>query len=388
MNDMQLAGLNVRKAQSFSLIVGVIAIALCAIGGFVNPRQFFHSYLIAFVYCVGLSLGSMALVMVYHLTSGYWGLILRRTFESAYRTLPLVALFAVPVMFGVPRLYGWANAAASSDKLVQHKLAYLNPRFFILRTIIYFAVWLTLAHFLHRWSAAQDRSGDPIVLRRLRALSGPGAIIYGFTITFAAIDWVMSLEPEFFSTTFGFLFITGQAVNAMAFGIVVAALLSGTDPVSRLLNKDRLRDIGNMLLASIMLWAYIAFTGFLIIWAGNLPDETSWYRHRFYAGWGILAGFLIALHFAVPFLMLLMRGVKQRIRVLMWVGALLLLMRLVDIFWMVEPSEHSKLLVHWMDILAPIGLVGIWLTVFLSQLGKMPLVPAHDPLMEKELAHH
>jgi len=369
------------RIRAAALIVGIAATIPCIIDAFFEPAQFFHSYLIAYLFLLGTTLGSMALVMLYHLTSGYWGLILRRILESASRVLPLVALLTIPLLFGLPYLYEWTHpTAVYSDPLLKAKQFYLTVPLFIIRQVIYFGIWLSLAYYLNRLSSRQDSTDDPEILRKLRFLSGPGLLLYCISITFAAVDWVMSLEPHYYSTTFGFRMMTGQAVNGLSFGILAALLLSGFEPIAGLITYRRLRDLGNLMLASILLWAYIAFTEYLIIWAGNLPHETSWFRHRFWSGWGALAWALLALHFFVPFFLLLQRAVKHRPAVLAGIAAWLLFMRLAELFWMVEPAQHSNLLLHWMDVLAPVGLGGIWLAVFLWQLEKRPLMPAYDPL--------
>jgi len=385
MSEIEAILPQVKRIRYSALGVGIIALVPCVIGAFFDTRQFFHSYLIAYLYVLGTTLGSMGLVMLYHLTSGYWGLITRRLLESASRTLPLVALFTIPLLIGLPQIYQWTNAAAvAADRRLQAKQFYLTTPLFVIREIIYFALWFAMAYFLNRWSAEQDATDDPAVLKRLRFISAPGLVLLCLSITFAGVDWLMSLEPHYYSTTFGFRIITGQAVNAMAFSVVLAMALAAKNPIAPLITKKRLRDLGNMLFAMIMLWAYIGFTEFLIIWAGNIPDETAWFRHRFWAGWGRLAWLLLTFHFFVPFFLLLQRAVKHRPRLLMGVAAWLLFMRVVELFWMVEPSEHAWFVLHWMDVLVPVGLAGIWLSVFLWQLGERPLMPAHDPLFEEQ----
>lgn len=374
----------IRRAQAFLLAAGTAALALGAAGLFYDPAQFFRSYLIGYLFLLGTALGCMGFLMLYHLTSGFWGLILRRLFEAASRTLPLMALLTVPLLLGLPQLYQWTSPeAVASDHYLQVKQFYLTVPFFVLRQVLYFAIWLALAYFLNKWSAVQDTRGDDAILRRLRSVSGPGILLYGITITFAAVDWLMSLEPQYYSTTFGFRLITGQAVNGLAFGISAAMLLSRFDPVAPLVTRKHLRDMGNLMLAAVMLWAYIAFTEYLIVWAGNLPAETSWFRRRFSGGWDMVAALLMALHFFVPFLLLLQRAVKHRPRLLAGVCIWLLLMRWVELLWMIGPSRHPSFFVHWMDLLVPAGMAGIWAAAFLRQFVKRPLVPAFDPLLQE-----
>jgi hypothetical protein len=387
MNDgaaIHLAAMS--RVQRSALAVGLIASAICIAGAFFTPgAQFFHSYLFAFLYWLGIALGSCAVVMLYHLTGGQWGLITRRVLESGARTLPLMALLVVPLLFGVPYLYEWAHSdAVAHDPLLQHKSVYLNLPFFVGRTLLYFAVWLALAFFLNKWSRQQDATGDPDLARKMRALSAPGLVLYGLTGTFAAVDWVMSLEPHWFSTVYGLLFMVGQVLTTFAFAIMIAMWLVSREPLARVATKKGLNDLGNLLMAFVLLWAYLAFSQFLIIWSGNLPEEIVWYRQRLRDGWAAVAVFLIVFHFAIPFAVLLSRDVKRKARTLGAVAAAMLLIRLVDLFWVVEPSRGAGLGLHWMDVLIPVGMGGIWLWAFAWQLKKQPLVPLNDPELPVE----
>jgi hypothetical protein len=369
------------RVQRLGLIIGVAGLGLCVAGAFNNPGQFFHSYLFAFLFWAGIALGSTGIVMLYHLTGGGWGLIIRRLLESASRTIPLVALLIVPVIIGIPRLYEWSHPdAVAASKVLQHKQLYLNVPFFMVRTALYFSVWLLLSFLLNHWSAEQDRTGDPSWARKLRMLSGPGVLLYGLTVTFASIDWVMSLEPEWFSTVYGMLFIVGQVLTAMSFMLVVLMTLADREPLSRVVSKARLNDLGNLMLAFVMLWAYLSFSQFLIIWSGNLPEEVSWYVPRLKGAWGAVAISLLLFHFALPFLLLLSRQLKRKVRTLGLVAAAMLVLRFLDLFWVTQPvfrREHFSL--HWMDVLLPIGLGGIWVAFFFWQLKRRPLLAANDP---------
>ena len=379
------------RVQTLSLVVGLAVTALVSVGAAINPdpSRFMRSYLLAFLFWVGLALGCTALLMLHHLVGGGWGLIIRRLLESGTRTLPLMALLVVPLLFGLPRLYTWARPeAVAGSHLLQHKALYLNVPFFIGRTVFYFAVWLLFAYFLNRWSLEQDRTGEPDVLRRLRALSAPGILVYGLTVTFASIDWVMSLEPEWFSTAFGALFIVGQVLSTLAFSIAATMLLADREPLSGVITKQRLNDLGNLMLAFVMLWAYISFSQFLIIWSGNLPEEITWYQHRLKGGWAIIAIFLLLFHFALPFLILLSRNIKRRARTLGIVAIAMFLIRLLDLFWTVAPVEGKVgVSFSWTDVAAPVGMGGIWLAVFVWQLKSRPLVPLNDPQLKAGVAH-
>lgn len=377
------------RAGRAALALGLLALALCAGGAVRNPTQFFRSYLFAYLFWIGIALGCVAIVMLHHLVGGAWGFVIRRVLESGSRTFVLLALLFVPLLFGLSRLYLWAQPAlVAADPFLQQKQPYLNPSFFIVRAIVYFAVWIGLAYFLNKWSFEQDRTANPAINRRLEALSGPGIVVYGLTITFASVDWVMSLEPHWFSAIYGMLFIVAQALAAMAFVIVVVMLLADTQPLSRVISPAQFNDLGNLLLAFVMLWAYLAFSQYLIIWSGNLQEEVPWYTARSTGRWAWLAVFLMIFHFGVPFLLLLSRAVKRRVKMLAVVAFSLLLMSLVDLFWLVAPAfEQSEPRLHWMDVLAPIGIGGVWVAAFLWQLKGRPLLPLHDPRFEGALGH-
>jgi hypothetical protein len=364
-----------------ALRAGVAGLVLTAIGLFISPAQFFRSYLWAFLFWFSIALGCLPLLMLYHLVGGAWGFTVRRIIESGTRTLPVVALLFVPILFGIPQLYEWSHADALAQmETVRQKHAYLNVPFFVLRSIFYFAVWLFYARRLNRMSALQDETGEPRLLNTFQRLSGPGLIVYGFTLTFAVFDWAMSLEPEWYSTIYGMLWIVGQALSSLAFAVAMLALLSDRAPLSRLSLPDTLHDLGNLLLAFVMLWAYLSFSQFLVIWYGNLPEEIRWYLSRMRNGWEWVAAALITFHFFVPFVLLLSRFKKRRLHSIALIAGLLLVMRMIDTYWLITPAFYrNRLTVHWLDVVALVGIGGIWLAVYARQLMAMPLLPLHDP---------
>ena len=378
-NDALRARLDGMQQKVF--VAGAVGLAVIAAGGFFNPTQFFRSYLLAFVLWNGIALGCLAICMLHHLTGGAWGFGIRRMLEAGTRTFPLLAVLFLPLLFGLARLYLWAQPEmVSADKILQYKRLYLNVPFFLARAAIYFAVWNLLGFFLSKWSVEQDATANPGLAGRLEAVSGPGLILYGLTATFSAIDWVMSLEPHWFSTIYGMMFMVSQALAAMAFVIIMAMLLADLPPLSGAIAPAQFHDLGNLLLAFTMLWAYLSFSQFLLIWAGNLREEIPWYASRATGGWAGVALLLILFHFAVPFLLLLSRTVKRRMRVLASVAVGLLVMSLVDVFWMIAPAFHPEgPSPHWMDLIAPIGVGGLWMAAFFSQLKRRSLVPLHDP---------
>ena len=386
MNDAAIPELSgLRRA---ALVVGALGVVASLAGAWLDPAQFFRSYLVAFLYCAGLSIGCLAVLMVSHLTGGGWGVAIRRPLEAGAGVLPLVALLFVPLLFGLPSLYTWTQAATmAADEVVRSKQAYLNVPFFLVRAVVYFAAWLVMAFFLARWSRAQDRTGDPRYANLMRKLSGGGLVLLGFTATFASFDWVMSLDPKWFSTIFGLLFLGGQGLGAMAFAIAVAYLLSSRAEYARALKPTILNDLGNLMLAFVMIWAYLAFSQLLIIWAGNLPDEIPWYLRRISGGWNVIAIGLAVFYFAVPFLVLLSRMNKRRHRRLAAIATGILIVRAFDLFFLVAPEfSPERITAHWLDVATLAGAVGLWLTMFVRQLGTLPLLAPNDPDLAGALA--
>ena len=379
----ELGGL--RRAGLAAAAIGVV---LTVIGAFVDPEQFFHSYLVAFLYWLGIGLGCLGILMVYHLTGGSWGVAVRRLLEAGTSTLPVMAVLFVPLAFGLHHIYEWTHTeTVMADPVLSKKVAYLNVPFFLVRAAIYFAIWNAIAHLLYWWSGKQDRTGDPALIVRMRKLSGAGLVLFGLAVTFAAFDWVMSLEPHWLSTIFGLLFLAGHGLSAMAFVIVMAYLLARRELFGRVLVPTVLNDLGNLLLAFVMIWAYLSFSQLLIIWSGNLPEEIPWYLHRISGGWRFVAIALAIFHFAVPFLVLLGRGNKRQLRRLAMLAAAILVMRMVDIFYLVVPEfSNHHLSVHWLDLAAMAGVGGIWLTAFLWRLPQRPLLAPNDPELEGALA--
>lgn len=347
------------KLGQRALVAGMAGLALCGAGAFFNPEQFFRSYLLGYLFWTGIVLGSFAVIMLHHLTGGGWGMLIRPALEAAIRTAPLLALLFVPLLVGLRELYPWARPElVAADELLQHRSAYLNAPFFIVRSVFYFAVWCALAFWLTRSE------------RPPRWLSAPGLGLIVLTVTFASIDWVMSLDAHWFSTIFGFLFLAGNMLASLAFAVCVVALPRDGAPA---VPARKLHDLGNLMLTFVLLWAYIAFSQYLIIWSGNLPEETAWYLDRSGTGWVTIAVILIVFHFAAPSALLLSRRTKRAVRNLGAVAALILFMRLVDLFWHVAPAFHgSEVRVHWMDLAAPVGIGGVWLAVFAWQLRRRP----------------
>jgi hypothetical protein len=373
-----------------ALVVGVLALAACAVGAASRPDQFFRSYLLAFVFWNGLSIGAMAVLMLQYLTGGAWGISIRRELEAATRTIPLTALAFLPLLLGLHRLYEWTHAdAVAADELLRKKASYLNAPFFVARAAVAFAAWMAVAYFLNKWSAEQDTHADHKAIdRKLQMLSGGGLVVYALTTTFTSVDWVMSLEPHWYSTMYGVIFMISQGLGALALATATVLALSALAPLSSFLRARHRHDLGKMMFAFTMLWAYVNFSQYLIVWSGNLPEEITWYLARFRGGWGWVGLAVLLLHFVLPFLLLLSREANRNPRTLAAAAALLLVMRFVDVAWLVLPA-FSKGVFHldWMDVAAPVGLGGLWLAFYARNLKSRPLLPVNDPGFEEAVAH-
>jgi hypothetical protein len=380
------------RLQKTGLVVGGLFLAALALGFALDRGQFFRSYLFGWLFWVGIGVGCLGLAMLNHLTGGLWGLVPRRFHEAAARTLPAMGLLFVPVLLGATSIYVWAGPEASGDALIREKAAYLNVPFFVVRAVVYVAVWSILAALISSWSRHQDEAPDPARAARLRGLSAVGLVLLSLTTTFAAIDWGMSLAPHWFSTIYGVLFIVGWTLEALAFTIVLMSRLAGEEPFTKALRPETVHDLGKLLLAFTMLWGYVHFSQFLIVWSGNISEETPFYLRRLHGAWEAIAVLLVVFHFALPFALLLSRPLKRSARALGAVAALMLLMQLVDLFWLIGPDlaghghEDAPLRVHWMDLAATLGLGGLWLFLFARQARGAPVLPTGEPEVRALLA--
>jgi hypothetical protein len=380
------------RLERAGLTAGGGFLLLCAIGLLLDRAQFFRSWLFAFLFWIGVAVGSLGLAMLNQLTGGLWGLVPRRFHEAAARTLPWMAIAFLPVVLGVGSLYSWAGAGASADAVVRSKAAYLNVPFFVLRAVVYFAIWSALSHFVSKWSLEQDQAADPARARRLQGISGIGLVLLALTTTFAAIDWGMSLAPHWFSTMYGILYIVGWTLSALSFTIIVMAALSREAPFAATLRPIAVHDLGKLLLTFTMLWGYVNFSQYLIIWSGNISDETPFYVQRLQGGWAAIGATLVVFHFALPFALLLSRPLKRSARALSAVAWLMLFMQLVDLYWVIAPDllGHGTRAVpfrlHWIDVCAVLGLGGVWLYLLVRQMRTRPVLPLGEPAVQALLA--
>ena len=384
--------------RSRALGAGVVGLIACAIGFVVDRDHFFRAWLIAYLLFLGIALGSMGLLMIQHLSGGAWG-VFRRIFEASSRTLPFMAVLFLPVVLGMGTLFPWMHPDhVAQDEILQHKALYLNTGFFLARALVYFASWILLAWTLTRWSRQQD-AGDAGVNLRLQYISGGGLVVYALTATFASVDWIMSINPHWYSTLFGFIFIGGQGLAALAFTIVVSTFLVRHAPMAGLLKPGHFHDLGKLSLAFVMLWAYFNFSQYLLVYAANLVEEIPYFMARIGHGWQYLAIFLVVFHFAVPFFLLLSRDLKRTPHRLVVVALWILVVRYLDLYMLISPEfdatganlhllegEHeSSFFVHWLDLAAPLAVGGLWLWMFFTQLAQRPLLAFADPYLREAL---
>lgn len=388
MTQVEATIADLTRAQRIALIVGVIGLAATLVG-LRNPTQFHRSYLFAYEFWISLPLGCLGLLMMHHLTGGKWGLHVRRLAEAGSNTFPLMAVFFIPNLLGLKLLYPWARPElVASDPALKYKAPYLNPTWFIIRTVIYFAILIYLGTRLNGWARKYDETRDSKLLSRMGRLSGPGLVVWSAIVTWASIDWVMSLEPHWFSTIYGMVFMIIAALTALSFMVYVGTFLAQREPMASLASPLQWNDMGNLMLAFVMLITYLSFDQFLIIWTGNLKDEIPWYVSRNSHGWGVLALFLVIFHFAIPFLLLLQRAVTRRMRMLAGLAFALVIISMFDVYWQVVPAFTPQgPQFHLTDITAIIGIGGIWISVFLWRLKRRPLMPVHDRSFEEVAAH-
>jgi hypothetical protein len=388
---------SVNRLQSGGLFIGGVAGLVGIFGWLKSPADFSHAYIFSYMLILGLTLGSLGLLMLQHVTGGIWGIVIRRPLEAASRNLPLVLVLFAPIVIGMKYLYsgngeetGWLNAPKTGEHaLTSWQQGYLTSSGFLIRAVLYFAIWLGLMWFFNTRSKSQDQQSDGEALKqKMKAVAAPGVILYILAMTFAAIDWVMSLSPRWASTIYGFIFVGGQAIAAMALMIAIIVLLAGSEPFNAVIKKRHLHDLGKWLFAFNMLWAYFAFSQLLIIWSGNQPEEISFYRSRLNGQWGVVAVIVLLFSFAIPFLLLLSKDVKKTASVISKIAVWMIFMRLVDLYWMTKPEFTEQAAPSWLDIVVPIALIGLWLGFFAMNLKQRPLLPLGDPKLSEALGQH
>ena len=393
---------DIGRWRNIALGVGGLATLAMIVGVLLNTEhreqmleQALRSWLLGFMFWGGLGIGAIGLLLLQYLTGGAWGVVIRRTLEAMSRTWLIVLILFLPILFGAGYLYSWMHPAVG-DEILKHRAPYLNHVSWGLRAALYFALWFVMQYLLNKWSKQVDDTGDWSLLQKASRFSGPTMVIFVLAVSFAAIDWVMTLDPHWYSTIFGLLFVVGWSLACFSFVVVILSWLSDKPPMNRVLGKRHFHDLGKLMLALTMVWAYFNFSQFLIIWSGNLPEETQWYLTRMQGGWGIIGIGLILLHFGFPFLVLLSRDLKRDAKYLAGLGIFVLVMRIIDVYYIIGPAPklgshdvetNFMQSISWMDFVALAAVGGIWLWWFFGELRKRPLVPINDPFLENAIAH-
>ncbi|HEY0369401.1 MAG TPA: hypothetical protein VGC85_07375 [Chthoniobacterales bacterium] len=368
MNDFALAFFT--RWQTRALIIGAVATIISLVGLFINRAQFFHSYLFAWIFWSGIAFGALVTVMMHALTGGDWGRAVHNVSIAAFRTLPLMALLFIPILLGLRDIFPWARGDNGEVPGYHHKAEYLNAPFFTVRAVVYFAVVIVFAIFWRNSAIRGERD-------KVAAISAGGLIAYVLCMNFASTDWVMSLDPVWYSTVFVEIFASGHFLSALAFTTALVAWLArNDDSLGAAIPRNAFYGLGNLLLSFVIFWTYVSFSQLLIIWSGNLPKEISWYLERRSGGWQWLAVVLFAVQFLIPFLLLLSRSAKEHAQKLFWIALLIFLANLVADFWQIAPSFHpDHFYLHWLDITLPIALGGIWVACFFHYAKEQPVLP-------------
>ncbi len=368
-----------------SALLGAVA---CAALGTSNPKQFFFSWLVSFLFFLSLALGGLFFVLIQYASQGGWGVVLRRVGETTFATLPVLAALFLPLLLGLQDLYSWTvPGAAEHDALLKWKEPFLNLPFFLIRAALYFGIWSFIAILYYRGSRSQDVTGDPAMSARLRRFAGPSLIVLALTQTFASVDWIMSLTPHWYSTMFGVYFFAGSFVGFIALLSVVAAAMHASGLLDSLISAEHLHDVGKFLFAFTAFWAYIAFCQFFLMWYANLPEETIWYQARLQGSWKTVSILLMVGHFGAPFLYLMGRDVKRRASTLALGGLWLLAMHFVDLYWQVMPTLHPDgVRFTVMDVAAFLAVGGSFVAAASWLMRRQALVPIGDPRIAESLA--
>ena len=376
------------RARTLFLAMAGIGLGLSAVGYFTDRNQFFHSYLTGYVFTLLLALGCLGFVLIQHLARAGWSVVIRRFAETAAVTLPVLAVLFLPVLLGLHELFHWTHHdAVEHDPILQHKEGYLNVPFFLIRAGLYFAVWALAAIYLYRKSVAQDTNPNPQFTVVMQRRAAPLMILFAFSLTFMAFDWLMSLDPHWFSTIFGVYIFAGATLSAHAFLTLVSAALHKGGYLKSTVTEEHFHDLGRFMFAFTVFWTYIAFSQFFLIWYGNLPEETLWFLHRAEGSWKWYSLLLPIGRFALPFMLLMSRYTKRMPKFLVFMAGWILVMQYVDIYWLVMPNLHKEgVHFHWLDLACLVGTLGVFLTFFTRRLAGPALVPAGDPRLKESLA--
>ena len=377
------------RTSLIALIIGILGLILSLVAFFANSEHFFHSYLVAFAFWTSIALGGLFLTFLHYLTGAVWSVVLRRIFESFMAVLPVMALFLIPVLLGMYELYHWTHAeAVEQDILLQQKSPYLNIPFFVVRSVLFFVIWSVFARVLYHLSIKNDWTGDATLLKKARRISPLVAILFAITLSFAAFDWLMSLDALWYSTIFGVYYFSGSTVATIALLILFVVMFDKAGFIKNLISIEHYHDLGKLLFTFTVFWAYIAFSQYFLIWYANIPEETIWFAHRWEGAWKSVSLFLVIGHFVLPFFVLMMRSTKRNMAVLVFMSLWLLFMHLVDMYWLVMPNLfHHDVHLSWIDVAPFLGIGGIFVWLAYVQLSRNSLVAINDPKLKESINH-
>ncbi len=370
-----------------ALIVGIVGLVLSLAGFFIDRGHFFHSYLIAYVFWLTVGLGALFFTMLHHLVNSTWSVALRRISENIMSTLPLLAIFVIPILLGIGNLYHWSQPnIVAQDQLLQGKTAYLNVPFFIIRTVLYLTVWTLLVRALYAQSVKQDEGFEESRLIKMRRISAPGMIAFAFTLTFASFDWLMSLNASWYSTAFGVYIFSGSVLAGLAFITLTVIYLNNQGYLRDVITSEHYHDLGKLLFTFVVFWGYIAFAQYFLIWYGNIPEETQWFKARWGGFWQFVTLLIVFGHFVFPFVVLITRGAKRSLPIMAFMGIWLLFIHWVDIYWVVMPSHPEHIIQSiWIDFVTMAGVGGIFFWYFWRRMKAAALVPITEPNLKASI---
>lgn len=377
----------IARWQTPSLIVGIIGLVLAAVGFFTNREDFFRAYLPSYIFWFSIVAGALGVLMLQYMTGGEWGLMIRRPLGAAARTMWVMAILFIPILLGLKSIYPWANEEwAKSDPVIRLKLEYLNAGRFTAFAVFYFVCWILWAWRIRALSVKfyQDRSPYTDLARRRWAGAGLPMIV--LTLTFASIDWMMSLEPKWMSAMYGITFFVGCALSAFAMVTFFLSQLAQTEAMTGILKPSHLRDLGNLLLAFVLFYAYTSFSEYLLIWYGNMHEEIPHFIIRQHGVWGVMAAMLVLFHFFLPFFMLLMRAIKDRPQTIAIVTVIIVVMRYIATYWLIAPAWYGENFHYsWINLATLAGIGGIWMFAFIHQLKGQTIIPIHETWVEEAI---
>ena len=371
-----------------ALIVGIVFLVISGAGWAMDTDLFFHAYLAAFAFWVAIASGALFFTMLHHLVGAMWSVVVRRISEALMMTLPYLAVLAIPLFFGIPSLYEWSHPEALANPAILRKASYLNQTMFIVRTVIYFVIWSLLARALANKSVRLDKGYAEDTASGMRRLSAGGMLVFAVTVTLAAWDWLMSLDPTWYSTIFGVNYFAAGLVTVISLIALIAIVLRRKNILAETITVEHYHDLGKLMFAFTIFWAYVNFSQYFLIWYGNIPEETAWYLARWEGSWVTVSLILLFGHFALPFVVLLFRNTKRTLSLLMGAAIWMLAMHYVEMYWLVYPTFSKQgASFSWIEPVTLIGIGGLFLWVFWTRFTAHPLVPVTDPKLQASIHH-